>query len=100
MVAVVALALVFVYYVFVYKSWGPRIYDPQDKISLPILVIFHILAFFLIWSFIQTLITDPGEVPIYWGFRVGDPDDRRRRYCLMCNLYKPERCHHCSACGR
>jgi len=44
--------------------------------------------------------TDPGQIPIYWGFRVGDPEGRRRRYCLMCNLFKPERCHHCSSCEK
>ena len=25
---------------------------------------------------------------------------KKRRYCLMCNVFKPERCHHCSACNR
>jgi len=75
-------------------TWYPRIGGKLIYYAVPILIIFHFLAFMLIWSLIQTLITDSGEVPIYWGFRVGDPDDRRRRYCLMCNLYKPERCHH------
>jgi palmitoyltransferase len=44
--------------------------------------------------------TDPGEVPPYWGFYMGDPEYKRRRYCLMCHVFKPERCHHCSACNR
>ena len=101
MVGVVILALCFVYYVFVVLNWIPRLKREEwIIISIIVLIAFHLLAFLLIWSFIQTMITDPGEVPIYWGFRVGDPDDRRRRYWLMCNLYKPERCHHCSACGR
>lgn len=46
------------------------------------------------------MFTDPGQIPIYWGFRMGDPEGKRRRYCLMCNLFKPERCHHCSACEK
>jgi len=25
---------------------------------------------------------------------------KRKRYCLMCNVFKPERCHHCSICNR
>ena len=29
-----------------------------------------------------------------------DNENKRRRYCLMCNVFKPERCHHCSACNR
>ncbi len=31
---------------------------------------------------------------------MGDSEQKRRRYCLMCHVFKPERCHHCSACGR
>lgn len=44
--------------------------------------------------------TDPGQVPVFWGFYLGDSENKRRRYCLMCNIFKPERCHHCSACNR
>lgn len=54
----------------------------------------------LIWALIQAMTTDPGEVPPYWGFYMGDPEYKRRRYCLMCHVFKPERCHHCSACNR
>jgi hypothetical protein len=31
---------------------------------------------------------------------MGDPETKRKRYCLMCNVFKPDRCHHCSACNR
>ena len=31
---------------------------------------------------------------------MGDSENKRRRYCLMCHVFKPERCHHCSACNR
>jgi len=31
---------------------------------------------------------------------MGDSESKRKRYCLMCNLFKPDRCHHCSACNR
>ncbi len=37
---------------------------------------------------------------MFWGFHLGDQESKRRRYCLMCNVFKPERCHHCSACNR
>jgi len=79
MVMLVLSIIMLTYTVFVVIIWGPRI-KTNFWIAIPILVFFHIIAFFLLWSFIQTVITDPGEVPIYWGFRVGDPDDRRRRY--------------------
>lgn len=58
------------------------------------------LFFMLVWSFVQTMTIDPGQVPVFWGFHLGDPEIKRRRYCLMCNIFKPERCHHCSACNR
>lgn len=65
-----------------------------------LLSIFHFLFFMLVWSFIQSMTTDPGQVPVFWGFHLGDPENKRRRYCLMCNIFKPERCHHCSSCNR
>ena len=65
-----------------------------------LLVVFHLIFFMLIWSFIQSMTTDPGQIPVEWGFHFGDPEAKRRRYCLMCNMYKPERCHHCSSCNR
>lgn len=61
---------------------------------------FHLLFFMLVWSFFQSMTTDPGQVPVFWGFHLGDAENKRRRYCLMCNVFKPERCHHCSACNR
>lgn len=27
-------------------------------------------------------------------------ENRKRKYCLICHIFKPERCHHCSKCGR
>lgn len=30
---------------------------------------------------------------------MNEPENRRKRYCLICHLFKPERCHHCSTCG-
>ena len=64
------------------------------------MIVCAVLSVMLVWCFIQTMMTDPGQIPSFWGFRVGDPEGRRRRYCLMCNLFKPERCHHCSACEK
>ena len=61
---------------------------------------FHVFFIMLVWSFIQSMTTDPGQVPVFWGFHLGDPENKRRRYCLMCNIFKPERCHHCSSCNR
>jgi palmitoyltransferase len=50
-------------------------------------------------AFISTMSTNPGEIPLYWGFYIGDDDYKRKRYCLICNAFKPERSHHCSVCN-
>ena len=43
--------------------------------------------------------TNPGTTPIYWGFHIGDEDFKKKRYCLLCQVFKPERTHHCSICN-
>jgi len=64
-----------------------------------LLIIFHISMFMMLWSLIVTMNTHPGEIPLYWGFYIGDEDYKRKRYCLICNAFKPERSHHCSVCN-
>ena len=34
------------------------------------------------------------------GFFLNEEDFMHRRYCLICCTFKPDRCHHCSKCGR
>ncbi len=29
-----------------------------------------------------------------------ESDQKKKRYCLICHIFKPERCHHCSACNK
>lgn len=58
------------------------------------------MLFLLILAIYQTVKVNPGDIPFYWGFRHGDTDIQRRRYCLMCNVFKPDRCHHCSLCQK
>lgn len=64
------------------------------------LVVFHIVLAVQQWSLLTVILSDPGTVPLHWGFHVGDSESKRRRYCLMCHVFKPERCHHCSTCNR
>jgi palmitoyltransferase len=54
----------------------------------------------LVWTILITVYSDSGSVPLYWGFYFGDSDIKRKRYCLMCNVFKPDRCHHCSVCNK
>lgn len=64
-----------------------------------ILICFNTMFAIFITALIQAITTDPGAVPRHWGFYVGD-EARRRRYCRVCNVWKPDRTHHCSQCGR
>ena len=103
----VLLVIAFIYYTYVVLIFGPRTYSKTGGVisleSVPILLVlvfFHVIFVFLLWSFFQSMTTDPGQVPVFWGFHLGDHENKRRRYCLMCNVFKPERCHHCSACNR
>jgi len=63
------------------------------------LCFYSILFTGLVISFYQCVFTDPGVVPPNWGFYMGD-QSQRRRYCKMCNVWKPDRTHHCSICNR
>jgi len=96
-VLLVFIVIGFIYFTFM-KVWLSRVKDHWSVYLL--LEIFNMLFVMLIWSFFQAMTTDPGQVPVFWGFYLGDSENKRRRYCLMCNIFKPERCHHCSACNR
>jgi palmitoyltransferase len=61
-----------VYYTFVIK-----LYLPMGLESITVRVIlgcFHITFPMLVWSFFQTMVTDPGKVPPYWGFYINDSE--------------------------
>ena len=34
------------------------------------------------------------------GFFMGEEANKKKKYCLICHTFKPERCHHCQRCGR
>lgn len=74
MVSIVLVVMVLAYYNYVVGNMVPKY--PDDPLVYYFLVMFHILFGMLVWSFIQTIFTDPGQIPIYWGFRVGDPEGR------------------------
>lgn len=91
------LAVIFwIYYSFVLVFWT-SILAPFTDFFLGLQLF---LFFLMLWSFFKAMITDPGSVPPLWGFYMGDSESKRRRYCLMCHVFKPERCHHCSACNK
>ena len=86
-------------YIFtVFYIWLPL--SLNNPTNFLFLLYYHILFALIIWTVWTTAKSDPGQVPLYWGFYIGDPDSKRTRYCLMCNVFKPLRCHHCSMCNR
>ena len=64
------------------------------------LTIIHVEIFMLIWAMVTTIVVDPGNPEVFWGFYLDKSENRKRKYCLICHLFKPERCHHCSKCER
>ena len=78
--------------------WFPKLI--LNSLNIFIILIFLLFFSMTIWTIYITTISDPGQVPLYWGFYIGDPESMRCRYCLMCNVFKPVRCHHCSMCNR
>ena len=62
------------------------------------LVVFHILSLMVLWSLISVVIVDPGYLPLNWEY--DDWEEDRRRFCLNCNSFRPERARHCMGCGR
>lgn len=73
--------------------------DPNDSIETTKFCVFTFFLVFYLWSYIKTLATDPGHIPLYWGFWAGDSAETWKRYCVICNIFKPDRTHHCSTCN-
>jgi len=101
-ILVILSAVSFLYFVFVFIVNKQHLedLDTVSYVRVFYLVFFHLFFFMFVWSFIQTMITDPGRVPIHWGFHLDDTEIKKKRYCLICHIFKPERCHHCSVCNR
>ena len=87
------------YYAYVFEVMLKNMTQKNFYLILTLLIIFHILVLLLLMAFISTMSTNPGNIPLYWGFYIGDDDYKRKRYCLICNAFKPERSHHCSVCN-
>lgn len=95
-IAVVVVLILAIHCTYVFLVYGPKLWRGDATL---ILFFYHVLFFNLCFSFYQCIMTDPGLVPPNWGFYMGD-ETKRRRYCKMCNVWKPDRTHHCSICNR
>lgn len=94
---VIVLLIIFgIHLTYVFLVFWPKL--PAASAALALLTHYMVFAM-LLTSFYQCVMTDPGLVPPNWGFYMGD-ETKRRRYCKMCNVWKPDRTHHCSICNR
>jgi palmitoyltransferase len=100
LIIIILIVLCIEYYAYVFEVMLKYMTQKNFKLILTLLIVFHCLLLFLLMAFISTINTNPGEIPLYWGLYIGDDDYKRKRYCLICNAFKPERCHHCSICNR
>ena len=100
LITIICFTIIYNYYSFVFKL-KPILKPNEENFTsrLIILIIYHYLLFMMIWAYIVTIRTIPGFIPLYWGFYIGDEEYKRKRYCLICNAFKPERSHHCSVCN-
>ena len=99
LIFVIFVVLSIEYYQYVFEVMLGYMTQKNFRLILTLLIIFHALVLLLLMAFISTMSTNPGEIPLYWGFYIGDDDYKRKRYCLICNAFKPERSHHCSVCN-
>ena len=93
-VAFASILLLYVAYIFIFQQMTPLIF------SSIIIDIFYIMLYCMIfWAYLTVMRAPAGSIPLYWGFYIGDDDEKRKRYCLICNAFKPERSKHCSICN-
>jgi len=95
-ICIVMLIILGIHFTYYFLIWAPRLWKPGVVF---LLLFYHVFFFNLLLTFYQCIMTDPGLVPPNWGFYMGD-ETKRRRYCKMCNVWKPDRTHHCSICNR
>jgi len=95
-ICIVVGIITYIHSSFVFLVWWPSLPGVDACI---VLCIYHLFFSMLLLAFYNCIMTDPGVVPPNWGFYMGD-ETKRRRYCKMCNVWKPDRSHHCSICNR
>ncbi|GIL56612.1 hypothetical protein Vafri_11947 [Volvox africanus] len=117
------LALVgFIYTAVVPLTFGPRLISKNIfaiLASVIVIIVFTVVTVMCVWSYLATVMLDPGRVPPDWHpfpdeqharaelerlsyttYYYDRRDPRRPRFCKRCQVWKPERAHHCSVTGR
>ena len=93
-VAFASILLCYVSYIFIFQQMRPFTLK-----SFIIIIIYIFIIIMMFWAYITVMRAPAGSIPLYWGFYIGDDDEKRKRYCLICNAFKPERSKHCSICN-
>jgi len=92
------------------KHGPPSMYP----LGITVMVVFAAMAVMMLWSYFACVLTDPGTVPHGWqpfadratssgslgASGASSPRPLGARWCKRCLKWKPDRCHHCSVCGR
>ena len=100
LILLIIIAIIIDSYTYIYEIMFKSLTSKNTTIIVSLIAIFILILILLLWCFITTMNTNPGDIPLYWGFYIGDDDFKRKRYCLICNAFKPERSHHCSVCNK
>ena len=78
-VTVAVILLIFEAYVFLFLT------VPPTTLNNIIIDIFYLIIFTMVfWSYVIVIRTPAGSIPLYWGFYIGDDDEKRKRYCNNC----------------
>lgn len=118
MVVVVA-CFVTVYTAFVCYHLKPAIKNDLSHLgvlsnkTVGILLSTHVACFLFMMNYVLCATVDPGRVPDAVEWRIYPGSEKHvpptlcetkksgdRRVCKWCSIYKPDRTHHCRACGR
>ena len=110
MVLIVLSLIGLTYYTTVVLVYGPLSQEDSadGKFAKGVVAVYHFLILMVLWSYFACVLTDPGRVPDGWTPPPEDEEqgatksnsEKLRRFCRKCTAWKPERCHHCSVCGR
>uniref|UniRef100_W5M0Y0 Palmitoyltransferase n=1 Tax=Lepisosteus oculatus TaxID=7918 RepID=W5M0Y0_LEPOC len=124
-VVFIALVVCWSYYAYVVELCIFTIKNPGEKIVY--MVIFHLSFIMFVWSYWKTIFTTPANPSKEFSLSKSDKEQYEReerpesqqeilrraakdlplytrtgtgaiRYCDRCQVIKPDRCHHCSAC--
>ena len=87
------------YYCYVFKIMITSINQKNLNLIVTLLSIFQVLLLLRLMAFVSTMVTNPGEIPLYLEFYIEDDDYKRKCYCLIYNAFKQKRSHHCSVCN-